>query len=174
MKFKVFKRSEGWAGVAIVGSVVIVSIAVVVIFAAKNFQNPSTGFSSKEKYAVESFIIKRRSKEKSKTKYTDLAAGTGMSVAMNFDKSDQKLRLKIRDWSGKPMPRVTIDAQASKVGKRQNPIRFAMKEYETGEYRSDAMELEKGGWILAVSAYDLLNRGDNKFLFYTEQPLFLE
>ncbi len=171
---KLLKKSEGLTGVAIVASVVITSIAAVVIFAAKNLQTPPTGFSGNEKYAVEAFIMKRQGREKSKTQYRSLAAGTGMSVDVKFDKSDQKLRLKIRDRTGKPMPRVVIDAQASKVGQRQVPRRFAMKEYKTGEYRSDSMDLEKGGWVLAVSAYDLFNRGDNKLLFYTEKPLFLE
>jgi len=174
MKLKALRKSEGLVGIAIVASVVIVSITAVAIFATKSFQTPPTGFSGNEKYAVEAFIIKRQGREKSKTKYTSLAAGAGMSVDVNFDKSDQKLKLKIRDRTGKPMPRVTIDAQASKVGQRQVPRRIAMKEYKNGEYRSDAMELEKGGWVLAVSAYDLFNRGENKLLFYTEKPLFLK
>jgi nitrogen fixation protein FixH len=174
MKFKVLRKSEGLAGVAIVGGVVIVSIAAVVIFATKNFQTPPSGFSGNEKYAVEAFMIKRQGRKKSKTKYTALGAGAGLSVDVKFNKSDQKLMLNIRDRTGKPMPRVTIDAQASKVGQRQIPRRFAMKEYKTGEYRSNSMDLEKGGWILAVSAYDLFNRGNNKLLFYTEKPLFLK
>jgi len=78
------------------------------------------------------------------------------------------------DLDGKPMSRVTVDAQARKAGNRQQLKRIAIKEYKAGEYRSEPMGLEKGNWIVAVSAYDLFDRGDNKLLFHTEQPIFFK
>ena len=97
-----------------------------------------------------------------------------MSVDVKFDSSAQKLMMKIKDRAGKPMPRITFDARASKAGKLLSPRRFAIKEYTDGEYRSEAMNLEKGGWVLSVTAYDLFGRGDNKLLFHTEKPVFLK
>ena len=157
-------------GVTIVAGVIIVCIVAAVIFARSSLNTRS----NQEKYPAEAFVIKRQGSLKSKTTYTGIAAGNGMKVDMKFDQADQKLMLKILDSKGKPMPRVTLDARASKPGQGQIPKRFIMKEYDQGEYRSDPMDLKKGNWVLMLSAYDLYNRNDNKLLFHTEQPIFLK
>lgn len=174
MAFAIRTKSEGLLGAAIVSSVLMVCIAAAVMFSKSS---PGTSLSSSmatEKYPATAFVVKRQGRLKSKTSYVGIAAGAGISVDMEFDKSEQKLSLKIKDRLGEPLSRVTIDAQARKVGKTPNSKRIAMKEYSDGEYRSDPMSLGKGGWILMVSAYDLFDRNDNKLLFHTEQPVFFK
>ncbi len=168
------KRSEGLIGAAIVGGVLFVCIIAVVFLAANNPELLNSITSAKEKYPAKAFVIKRQGSFKSQTTYTGLAAGSGLSVDLAFDKSAQKLSLKIKGRDGKPMSRVIVDARARKTGNQQNPKRIAVKEHVAGEYRSEPMGLEKGSWILAVTAYDLFDRGNNKLLFHTEKPVFFK
>jgi len=161
-------------GFVIVSAVLAFCVAGVVLFSAYNPNITINYVASETKYPAKAFVLTRQGPLKSKTQYTGIAAGNGMSVDVKFNQADQQLMLKIKDRTGKPMPRVTVDARASRVGQTQTQRNVAMKEYSGGEYRSDPMGLEKGGWVLSVTAYDLLSRGENKLLFYTEKPVFLK
>jgi len=174
MKSAKFKFSEGTLGATIVGTVMITGMVAAVIFASNNSGSLQGGFASGDRYPAKAFVIKRLGSTKANTISEDINTTSGLSVDVNFDEVRQKLKLKITDPSGKPMKRVSVDARARKVGQKHPPKRFALKEYPQGEYRSDAMGLEKGGWVLSVSAYDLYARGENKLLFHTERPLFVK
>jgi len=174
MAVTAIKKSEGLWGATLVGGVLILSVITIAIFSAFNIRISPTGFAPKDKYPARAFVIKRQGPLKSKTTYAGVAGGTGMRVDVKFNNSDQKLMVKIQDRTGKPMERVTVEARANKAGRSQKAKSFAMKEYENGEYRSDAIGLDKGGWILSVTAYDLYNRGDNKLLFHAEKPVFMK
>jgi len=174
MALSAFKKSEASFGTAIIGGALMVFVFAAVIFAANNPNAAFNSLSAQAKYPATAFVVKRQGRPKSKTTYVGIAAGNGMSVDMSFDKARQKLKLKILDRKGRPLPRVSVDARASKVGQRQNSKRIAMREIKAGEYRSDTMALDKGGWILTVSAYDLYNRSDTKLLFHTEKPVFFK
>ncbi len=174
MSITTLKKSEGLLGFAIVSSVLAICVVGVMFFSAYNPDIIINYVASETKYPAKAFVLRRQGPLKSKTKYTGIATGNGMSVDVKFDQADQQLMLKIKDRTGKPMPRVTVDARASRVGQAQTQRNVAMKEYSGGEYRSDPMGLEKGGWVLTVTAYDLLRRGENKLLFHTEKPVFLK
>ena len=174
MKSAKIKFSEGTLGATIVGTMMITGMVAAVIFANNNAGSSRGGFASGNKYPAKAFIVKRLGSLKANTVSEDINSTSGLSVDVNYDEARQKLKLKITDPSGKPMKRVSVKAHARKVGQKYPPRRFAFKEYPKGEYRSDAMGLEKGGWVLSVSAYDLYARGENKLLFHTERPLFIK
>jgi len=168
------KFSEGSFGATIVGVVMITGMVAAVVFASNNNGSLQGGFAGGEKYPAKAFVIKRQGALKANPVSADINATNGLSVDVNFDEARQNLSLKITDPSGNPMKRMSVNAHARKVGQQHPPKRFALKEYPKGEYRSDAMGLEKGGWVLSVSAYDLYARGENKLLFHTERPLFVK
>jgi len=174
MKSAKFKFSEGTLGATIVGIVMITGMVAAVIFASNNAGSARGGFASGNKYPAKAFVVKRLGSLKANTVSENINSTSGLSVDVNYDEARQKLKLKITDPSGKPMKRVSVNAHARKVGQQQQPRRFDFKEYAKGEYRSDALGLEKGGWVLSVSAYDLYARGENKLLFHTERPLFVK
>jgi len=174
MKSAKFKFPEGTLGATLVGVVMITGMVAAVIFASNNSGSLRGGFASGGKYPAKAFVVKRQGSLKTNTVSEDIKTASGLSVDVNFDEARQKLNLKITEPSGKPMMRVSVNARARKVGQQQTSKRFALKEYPKGEYRSDAMGLEKGGWVLSVSAYDLYARGENKLLFHTERPLFVK
>lgn len=174
MGFAALKRTEGLLGAVIVGGVLTAGLVAAVMFTTNSTATTSHAVPPKKKYAVEDFIIKRQGRLKSKTTYTGLAAASGLEVEVNFDESDQKLLLNIKDRKGEPMSRVTIDARVTKVRGAKSPRRIAIRDNGEGNYSSGAMGLGKGAWVLSVTAYDLYNRGDHKLMFHTEQPIFLK
>jgi len=174
MALPAFNKSEASFGAAIVGAALMIFVFAAMIFATNNSRPALSSLFAEAKYPATAFVVKRQGRLKSKTTYVGIAAGNGMSVDMSFDKAKQKLKLKILDRKGRPLSRVSVEARASKVGQRQNPKRIVMQEIKAGEYRSDEIGLERGGWILTVSAYDLYNRSDAKLLFHTEKPVFFK
>lgn len=173
MKSAKFKLSEGSLGATIVGTVLISGMVAAVVFATSNSVSTQGSFGGGDKYPVRAFVVKRMGSFEANTVNEDITTISGLSVDVNFDEVRQKLKLKIKNPAGQPMKRVSVKARARKVGQQQSPQRLTMKEYPGGEYRSEPMNLDKGGWVLTVSAYDLYRRGENKLLFYTERPLFL-
>ncbi len=174
MKSAKFKFSEETLGATIVGVAMITGMVAAIIFASNNVGSVRGGFASGNKYPAKAFVVKRLGSLKANTISEDINTAGGLSVDVNFDEVRQKLKLKITDPSGKPMKRVSVKARARKVDQQHPPKSFALKEYPKGEYRSDSLGLDKGGWVLSVSAYDLFARGENKLLFHTERPLFVK
>ena len=48
-----------------------------------------------------------------------------------------------------------------------------MAEFNKGDFRSNPLDLEEGGWILMVSAYDPYTLNKDKLVSYTERPIYL-
>lgn len=174
MSFATWKNSEGATGATIIGFALAACVVAAVAFSVKNARNPKNILATQEKYPAKAFVAKRNGKPESSNNFTGIRAANGMSVDMKLDKAEQKLSFKISDQQGKPVSRVVMDARARKVGNQQKIKKLGMKETEPGAYSTDPMGLEKGGWVLMVSAYDLFSRGENKLLFHTEQPVFFK
>ncbi len=172
MKSAKLKLSEGSLGATIVATVLISGMVAAVVFATSTISVQGS-FGGGDKYPVRAFVVKRMGSLEANTVNEDITTTSGLSIDVNFDEVRQKLKLKIKNPAGQPMKRVSVKARARKIGQQQISQRLPMKEYPGGEYRSDPMNLDKGGWVLTVSAYDLYRRGENKLLFYTERPLFL-
>lgn len=174
MPARALNRTEDFRGVFILVSALIVCLVGAFIFSQNNTSRSLGKMTSKEKYPARAFVLKRQGSERTKTRYRGVAAAAGLEVNVDFDKSEQNLKLKIKDRNGKALPYVALDVRASRAGRARKQKRFNMKTTNRGEYQSGPMGLSKGGWVLMVTAYDQFKYEGEKLLFHTEKSIFLE
>ena len=163
--------------------IVLVSVLIVVMVGGFTFsQSGAKLMTSKEKYPARAFVARRKGPavvgkqgaEKTKTRYLGVGSASGLKVDVDFDKSEQTLKLKIKGRNGETLRHVSLDVRVSRVGQTKKQTRFNMKITKKGEYRSGPMRLAKGGWVLMVTAYDRAKYGGEKLLFHTEKPIFVK
>lgn len=174
MSSSVLNRSEDFRGVFILVSALIVCLVGAFIFNQNNSTRSFGKTTSREKYPARAFVIKRQGLERTKTRYIGVAAASGLKVNVDFDKSEQNLKLKIKDRNGEALPYVALDVRASRAGRAKKQKRFNMKTTNSGEYQSGPMGLSKGGWVLMVTAYDQFKYEGEKLLFHAEKTVFLK
>ena len=168
------KRPKGSWGIIIIGCLLTPGIIIALFLAENKFKVSFDMFTPKGKYLAQAFVNIRQGRLKSSFQRTKtITTSDGISANLAFDKSNQKVQLLIWDKNDKPYSRATIISRVSKVGQKNTMRHFKMTEHSNGDFRSESLKLAAGGWVLMVSAYDLFNRGNSKFMFHTERPIFL-
>lgn len=171
------KKQKSMAGLIALCGVVLIGIFIAVFLSTKNINMSFDAFSSNEKYSAAAFVKKRKglitANVEGATPNARSLNGATLSTKIDFDTSDKKVKLQVRDQNGKPVSRILVTGTIMPVGKTGKIRQFRMQEYGTGDYRSNSIELNSGGWVLTVSAYDPYTLKTEKLLFYTERAIFL-
>lgn len=182
-KVKKRKSSLKSIGFTVFGSILVVSVFIGVFIYTNNISISVDDMFSNDKYKAEAFVQKRSTKPKpsfmaskfsgSSRTSVDIATNDGASANVEYDRADKQVKLMVLDRNDKPFPRLHVVAHISKAGRGQSPRSVRMIEHKVGQFKSDALNLADGGWILMVSAYNYFNREYGKLMFYSEQSIYL-
>ncbi len=159
-------------------SSVLLATAFIAVFFYRNGVNVSfEALSSKDKYRAEAFVKKRQGLN-SRSQDGALSGSngsirSGLSAKIDFDAKSGKARLFISDKNGNPVSRLTVTGRLARVGETGKTREFKMAEFGKGDFRSNPLDLEEGGWVLMVSAYDPYTLNKDKLVSYTERPIYL-
>lgn len=164
-------------GLIALSSVVLATAFIAVFFYRTGANMSFDAFSSKDKYRAEAFVKKRkglnsRSQEGALSGSSGSVRGT-LSAKIEFDAKSKKVRLFISDKNGDPVSRLTVTGRLARVGETGKTREFKMAEFGKGDFRSTPLDLEEGGWVLMVSAYDPYTLNKDKLVSYTERPIYL-
>jgi len=164
-------------GLIALSSVVLATAFTAVFFYRSGINVSFDAFSGKDKYRAEAFVKKRqglnsRSQEGATSGSNGSVRGS-LSARIDFDAESQKARLFISDKNGNPVSRLTVTGRLARVGETGKAREFKMVEFNKGDFRSIPLNLEEGGWILMVSAYDPYTLNKDKLVSYTERPIYL-
>jgi len=168
-----------WSKTSLIAlSSVLLATAFIAVFLYRNNTNVSfDAFSSNDKYRADAFVKKRtglnsRSQEGVLSGSSGSALGS-LNAKIDFDAKSKKVRLFISDKNGNPVSRLNVTGRLARVGETGKPREFKMTEFDKGNFRSNPLDLEEGGWVLMVSAYDPFTLNKDKLVSYTERPIFL-
>jgi len=167
----------GKVGLIALSTVVLAAAFIAVFFYRNNINVSFDAFSSKDKYRAEAFVKKRqglnsRSQEGALSSSNGSVRGS-LSARIDFDVRSQKARLFISDTNGNPVSRLTVTGRLARVGETGRAREFKMAQFGKGDFRSNPLDLEEGGWILMVTAYDPYTLNKDKLVSYTERPIYL-
>jgi len=159
-------------------SAAVLATAFIAVFFYRNDINISfEALSSKDKYRAEAFVKKRQGiNSRSQDGAPSDSNGpvrAGLSAKIDFDARSGKARLFISDKNGNPVSRLTVTGRLARVGETGKIREFKMAEFAKGDFRSNPLDLEEGGWVLMVSAYDPYTLNKDKLVSYTERPIYL-
>ena len=171
------KKPWSKTGLIALSSVVLATAFIAVFFYKNGFNVSFDALSSKDKYRAEAFVKKRQGlKDRSQSGALNGSNGSiraGLSAKIEFDAKTGKARLFISDKNGNPVSRLTVTGRLARVGETGKFREFKMAEFNKGDFRSNPLDLEEGGWILMVSAYDPYTLNKDKLVSYTERPIYL-
>jgi FixH len=171
------KKQKSMVGIVALCGGLLTTIFIAVFLSTKNINMSFDAFSSNDKYRAEAFVKKRRgliaATLEGASPSTGVLSGADLTTSIDFDTSDKKVKLQVRDQNNRPVSRIQVTGTIVQVGKTGKVRQFKMQEYGTGDYRSAPLELSDGGWVLTVSAYDPYTLKKEKLLFHTERAIFL-
>jgi len=164
-------------GLIALTSVVLATAFTAMFFYRNNINVSFDALSGKDKYSAEAFVKKRqglnsRSKEGALSNSNSSVRGS-LSARIDFDAKSQKARLFISDMNGNPVARLTVTGRLARVGETGKPREFKMTEFGKGDFRSNPLDLEEGGWVLMVTAYDPYTLNKDKLVSYKERSIYL-
>jgi len=171
------KKPKSMVGIIALCGVMLTGVFIAVFLSTKNVKMSFDAFSSNQKYRAEAFVKKRKGLITANVEgvipSTGVLSGATLSTSIDFDTSEKKVKLLVRDQNDRPVSRILVTGTIVQVGKTGKIRQFKMQEYGSGDYRSASLELSDGGWVLTVSAYDPYTLEKEKLLFYTERAIFL-
>ena len=159
-------------------AILLTGIFVAVFFSTNNIKVSFDAFSGSDQYRIDALTSKRQgvitARIKGLTQNANLSAQSGLKADIAFDTSSKKVNVAVRDKNDRPVSRITVIGNVTRVGKKHISRQFKMRNYGNGTFSSIPLDLADGGWVLTVSAYDLYSNNRDKLLFYTERAIYLE
>ncbi len=171
------KKQKSMLGILTLCSLFLIGVFIAVFLSTNNVKISFDAIFNGDKYPAQAFVNKRKglltANVEGSISGTGMTTGANLSAKIDYDTTDKKVKVTVRDENNRPASRITVIGTVVRVGQKRITQQFKMREYGAGDFRSIPLDLAEGGWILTVTAYDLYSNNKDKLLFYTERAIFL-